>query len=91
MPIHIVECYDCGYRQEKYAQPDNPLLECEKCKGKARIVYDWGKMGIDIFQPFIDTNMTDKPIRIESKQQWARECKKHGVVSHALNSGYRTY
>jgi hypothetical protein len=92
VPIHIIECYLNGHRVEKDIDVSKgELFECSVCGESARVVYDWGKMALDIFQPFIDTNMCDTPVKIESKQQWARECDKRGIVSHALASGYKSY
>jgi hypothetical protein len=91
MPKHIIECYKHGHREERDIKDINQEFKCSICKGKARIVYDWGKMQIEVFQPFVDKIMADKPVKIESKQHWAKECEKHGVVSHALASGYKTY
>jgi len=92
MPKHIIECYDYGHRIEKnITVPDNKIFKCSVCGGEARIVYDWGSMNIDIFQPFTDNTMSDHPVKIESKQQWAKECQARGVTSHALASGYKSY
>jgi len=88
---HIVECFDCGFREEREMPIFEEFHQCPSCGGKSRVVYDWGTIHIDIFKPFISENISSKPTLIESKQDWARKCEANGVVSHALESGYKTY
>lgn len=92
MPVHILECYDCGDRIERNISLDEKDFECPVCGGVSRIVFDWGKMQIEIFQPFVDNGfMGNDSVRIESKTDWANKCKQNGVVSHALEGGYKSY
>lgn len=90
MPLHDFEC-ECGNRKEEQVANVEAEIFCEKCGKRMKVVYDWGTMGIDIFQPFVDTNMGDTPLKVESRQQWARECAKRGLFSHALEGGYKSY
>lgn len=92
MPVHIIECYECGDREERNVMLSEKEFECRSCGAPARIVYDWGTMSIEIFQPFIDKEfLKGTPTKIESKSDWARKCEQNGVVSHALANSYKSY
>lgn len=92
MAVHIIECYECGDRVERVVRMDEKDFTCQSCGGRARIVFDWGTMAIDIFQPFVEKDFMDfKPVKIESRQDWAKKCEDRGLVSHALNGGYKNY
>lgn len=91
MPVHVFECRECGDREDKFVADAKIELECS-CGGMKRVVYDWGRgTAFEIFQPYWEDNLGDKPVYIESKQHLARECKARGLMANRLRDGYRNY
>jgi hypothetical protein len=91
MPVHTYECKKCGKRKDEFVSYPMPDLECA-CGGVRKVVYDWGKCNnIEVFQPYWEDNLGDKPVYIESKQHLAKECKARGLMANRLRDGYRSY
>ena len=91
MPVHTLECRKCGDRSDQWIADASIEIECS-CGGMKRVVYDWGKCNsIEVFQPYWEDNLGDKPVYIESKQHLAKECKARGLMANRLRDGYRSY
>ena len=91
MPVHTLECRKCGDREDRWISDASIELECS-CGGMKRVVYDWGRCNnIEVFQPYWEDNLGDKPVYIESKQHLAKECKARGLIANRLRDGYRSY
>lgn len=81
MPLYDVKCENCEKVKEIFKKIDDPLSKCE-CGGELRILLN--AKGRDWFQPHWNENLDDKPIFVESKQQYREECKKRGLTARCL-------
>ena len=83
MPIYEYYCKKCNKTFEKIAcisERDNVLCGCGRSP-KVLI----SKQGKDWFRPFWNEHLDPKgPVYIESKKQYAQECKKRGVTARCL-------
>lgn len=90
MPIHDLECPKCGARRnDEFVSTSSIKYPCD-CGGFLRVVYDWKRSPAG-FVPYIEENLGDKPIKIESNRQLADECRKRGLWSKRLDGGYASY
>ncbi len=72
-------CQDCRWRVKRKA-----LGTCDLCGGKMSAAFLGGKLNISVFTPYVEHNITEQPLLIESKHQLGEECKRYGVRSTAL-------
>lgn len=94
MPVHQFECFDCNHKWEQFVPEVKEFYTCPACNGKARITFDWGRVGgvgINTFKPYLDTCGFPQDVYIESRSQLKDLCHKHGVISHQLSDGYKDY
>lgn len=94
MPVHDMECRECGRRVERYVAEPCVEEKCEVvgCEGYMRVVYDWGTCNnIEVFKPYWETNLGDKPVYIESNKHLAKECRERGLWAKRLDGGYKSY
>lgn len=91
MPVYPYRCLECQHKDDlvlTYEESQKPRT-CPKC-GK-QFVKDWSRFtsGIEIFKPQWFEHIDINPIFIESRRQLHEECKKRGLTSVYLESGYR--
>lgn len=92
LALHNFECTSCSHTFEMYVPDVNYFVECPKCGMSSKVTFDWGKCNsMDIFQPYWEENIADKPIYITSKEHLARECKERGLRAARLMDGYRDH
>ena len=75
----------CGVVVEGWAEPplSKRAMECPVC-GLGVLVWK-PSVRVQVFKPFMHWNLDpDGPVRIESKEQLARECKKRGKIAEPL-------
>lgn len=89
--MHVFECRECGDRGERWTSDASLETQCEKCGvGYSRVVYDWGRSPAG-FVPYVEDGLGDTPIKIESYEQLAKECRDRGLWAKRLDGGYKSY
>ncbi len=87
--IYPFDCPDCKYYEEfieKMADmPVDPI--CKKCGSVMKRNYNTDNKA-QVFQGQWFEHIGPKPIYCESKKQLREACKKHGVYSVYLESGF---
>lgn len=92
MPVYRFQCKH-GHVTEQY-RPLAKYVERIKCKhiavgcsspcGVRATICIPVNLQFSVFKPFVEENMTGRPIRIETKEQRDRLCKKHKVTYDAV-------
>lgn len=86
MPVYNYRCESCNEEIEEFSHVVSSSREvtvvCQKCGALAKRVLSTGiKYHIQaghFFEPYVDTDITGDPIKIESHDQFVRECEKAG-------------
>ena len=83
MPNYQVKCTKCDKEFVELTNIDNRYnIKCE-CGGDTKIIIKSTKnMGIHIWVPYVEENICQQPVLVESKQHLKQLCDKHGV--HAV-------
>lgn len=88
MPIYAYSCMACENEQEEYNQIkdrlDGPL--CKKCGYRMIFTLSFSKRRGPSY-PYVDTNMDNKPVVIESLAQRKKELKKRGLQDSGVRRG----
>jgi hypothetical protein len=86
MPIYHLKCNWCDKIFDAYSRiEDIDKIRCE-CGGDA-IVWFGGlkQVGVLIWRPYWEENITHQPVLVESKKHLKELCKKHNVIAHRLD------
>ncbi len=86
MPLYDYRCGKCGAKFEVFvcsiSKVDEMVHVCEVCGEQTKRLLSRGARFTfapgHFFQPYIDTDISGEPIKIESQDQFFRECEKHG-------------
>lgn len=89
MPLYNYRCHVCGNRFEEFFHsmndPASECVECPACRvtGAKRLLSSGMRFTFktgDFFEPYIDTDIhpDGQPIKVETQQQFFRECEKYG-------------
>lgn len=85
MPLYDYRCQKCGAKFEVFihsvSKADEIVHSCEVCGEQTVRLLSKGKFRFapgHFFQPYIDTDISGEPIKIETQDQFFRECEKHG-------------
>ena len=83
MPNYQVKCTKCDKEFVELTNIDNRYnIKCE-CGGTTKIIIKSTKnIGIQVWKPYIEENICQQPVLVESKQHLKQLCDKHGV--HAV-------
>ena len=83
MPIYQVKCTKCDKQFEEFAHIENRHnIKC-KCDGDTKILIKSRKnIGIQIWKPYWEENITQQPVLVESKQHLKKLCDENDV--HAV-------
>lgn len=86
MPIYHVRCKKCNKIFDEYAKlEDVDKIKC-KCGGDAEVWFGGLRsVGIHIWEPYWEENITHQPVLVESKQHLKELCKEHNVIAHRLD------
>lgn len=73
---------------------ERPLVHCDKCRGACiKLIgsgaFISGMNGGRATYDFIDYNTTGKPVQINSKRQWNRHLKEHGLHDDVSNGALK--
>lgn len=82
MPMFDYRCNQCGKQIEEFVKCYNDDVVCE-CGAKMQKLLGPGKFTFkagDFFEPYVDTDIhpEGKPIKIENREQFFSQCRKHG-------------
>jgi len=88
VPQYEFRCPTCGHTFDKFyhnMKDAERTTECPKCKvsGAHRLLSSGFRFSFEtghFFEPYVDTDIhpNGDPIKIESQQQFFKECEKHG-------------
>lgn len=79
MPLYDFKCRECRTVTDRFASIDTREVRCE-CGGTAeRIISTSYRVHGDI-EPYVDENITDKPVLVKSKKHRARLLEKYGLI-----------
>lgn len=85
MPLYEYRCPECGRKFDVFihsiSKVESFVHACEVCGAQTKRLLSKGKFTFapgHFFQPYIDTDISGEPIKIESQDQFFRECEKHG-------------
>jgi len=91
MPLYTYECDACGKQQRIFYGIDAPKPRTVKCvdcgKGSTR---RFSPPQLSIFNPYVTTMVTGKPVSIESRGAESEFCRKHQVERVTTDSDPRT-
>lgn len=92
MPMYDHECAE-GHITEKFVPFDDRVIDCETCGAPSKRIVSFGKSArtVDIMTPYLEENLGDKPVMVQSKQHLAQLCKERGIFSRRLQDGYKSY
>ena len=86
MPTYDYRCKKCGKEFEAFAHIE--VCEDRKCAcgGDTEILIKPRRhVGIIIWKPYWEENITHQPVLVESKQHLKELCDKHGVHAARLD------
>jgi len=86
MPLYDYRCPACGVDFEEFihsiAKLEETVMKCPSCGHPSRRCLSKGARFSfapgSFFEPYIDTDITGEPIKINSQQQFFAECEKAG-------------
>lgn len=85
MPLYDIQCYECGYIEERLLSVEEVPL-CDSCSLPLHF-----KFGAEAnFHPFREgmyEHIDLEPIYIKSRKQLRQECQKRGLTSHYVEGG----
>ncbi len=89
-PTYSYECSKCEHQQDEYhSMNERPFIHCNKCRGASVKLIGCGSGFVGLAYKFIDYNTTGKPVEINSKSQWDRHLKAHGLNDDVSNAPLR--
>jgi putative FmdB family regulatory protein len=81
MPLYDYECPECGLKEDIWAKISENFIECPSCgKGMKRLISAPGVI-CDI-EPYIDWNMAQEGVQINSRQHHKQEMKERGLIEY---------
>ena len=86
MPIYQYKCKVCRKEFDEFKHiKDRNNTKC-KCGGDVQLLIKTNKhMGIHIWKPYWEENITHQPVLVESKNHLKKLCKKNDVIAHRLD------
>lgn len=86
MPIYHVKCEKCNKIFDMFATIENRnKIKC-KCGGDAEVWFGGLKrVGIHVWEPYWEENITHQPVHVESKQHLKKLCDENDCVAHRLD------
>jgi putative FmdB family regulatory protein len=80
MPIYTARCAHCQNEQDYYSSVDerNQTPLCDKCDSHTQKIFSTYKVIPDI-ESYVDHNLTDHPVRVNSKKHREQLMKKYKV------------
>jgi putative FmdB family regulatory protein len=82
MPIYNYHCNKCDEEFENFSSIDErKFSECPECGSQSELVFSPNiNVAIHVFQPYLDTNISEKPVYIETKSQKQALLKQNGLT-----------
>ena len=86
MPNYVVKCKECGKKFEAFASiKDMDDIKCD-CGGNIEhIIVPGSVVGIHVWIPYLEENITHQPVMVNSKKHLKQLCKEHNLDSHRLD------
>ena len=85
MPLFDVQCYGCGYMEERLLEIEEVPL-CADCGQVLRLMFS----NDTNYHPFREgwyEHLELEPVYIKSRRQLVQECRKRGLTSHYVEGG----
>lgn len=86
MPVYAYKCAQCGRQEDKFNKMADHKNGPECCGKVMRQHFESIKV-IPDFEPYVDYNISDKPVLVKSKQH-RKELMKRNGVSEAYGKGW---
>ena len=80
MPLYDYKCDGCDVITEQFGKPVEPRHLCAKCGAPMRRLISTNYSVHGDLEPYLDYEMSSKPVPIKSKKHRERMMKKHGVA-----------
>jgi len=78
--IYDYECPNCGKQFEEWNSVANRnLANCPDC-GTPAVKVISRSVAVHLWKPYLDTNISDKPVYLESRQQRKDLIKANGLI-----------
>lgn len=81
MPIYTYKCKTCGIEMDEYRKLEDRLgnTKCESCGCAAEFTIAPLPKPTDHLYPYVDDNISAKPIEIRSRKHYLQELKQRGL------------
>lgn len=79
MPTYTARCKACEHIQDYYEKIDNcyNTPPCEQCGNLTKKILT--PSSVHVFKPYLDENISDRPVWVETKKQKKALLKKNGL------------
>jgi len=86
VPNYTLKCKKCGKKFEAFAHIEDMYdIKCSCGGNTEHVIVPGSRVGIHVWRPYLEENITHQPVMVESKQHLKQLCDENDCVAHRLD------